>query len=120
MILGIMLHTAHMGPAQCDNTAGIYAVRDQIGGGIFRNSECNLGAWGGWAPETNTITLRQVEAKAGAIIGVVAGYRSRPVSPLFSPSIAVSFDGNSWVRANYLPSYRGSTSGVMFSIEWKF
>ncbi len=119
-MIGLMLHTNHFGPAQCDDTSGVYVVSNQVGGGIFRNSECNIGAWGGWAPETNTITIGPVKAKAGAIFGAVAGYRSRPISPMFSPSIAVSLDGAAWVRANYLPPYRGSTPGVMFSVEWNF
>ncbi len=119
-MIGLMLQTHHMGPAQCGSTVGVYVVHEQIGGGIFRNSECNLGAWGGWAPETNTITVGPFKAKAGAIAGLVVGYRNRPVFPLLIPSAAVSLDSQHWLRANLLPSYRGSTAGVMFSVEWDF
>jgi hypothetical protein len=119
-VIGLMLHTHHFGNVPCDDTVGVYVVHEQVGGGVFRNSECRVGAWGGWAPETNTITLGPAKVKAGLIAGLVLGYRHRPVFPLLVPSAAVSLDGRHWLRANVLPPFRETTAGVMLSVEWNF
>ena len=103
----------------CDDTLGIYYRGANFGGGIFKNSECRLGAWGGWTPETNTLTIGPVKAKAGAAVGLVAGYKAHPVFPLLLPSVAVSLDGQSWLRATFLPQFKTSAGGVSLSLEFE-
>jgi hypothetical protein len=119
-MIGLLLHTFHDAPVPCSNTMGAYLVVDEYTAGIFKNSECRLGAWAGWAPETNTITLGLVKAKAGLVAGLVAGYKARPVFSLLVPSVAVSLDERWWLRASYLAKVKTSTTGVTLSIEHPF
>ena len=119
-MIGLLLHTFHTSPVPCDDTAGVYLLADGYTAGVFKNSECRVGAWGGWAPETNVLTLGPVKAKAGAIVGAVAGYKAHPVFPLLVPSVAVSLDGRSWLRASFLPQFKTSAGGVSLSVEFAF
>jgi hypothetical protein len=119
-MIGLLLHTFHFSPMPCDNTAGLYFVEHGLTAGVFRNSECRTGAWAGWAPETNTLTIGPVKAKAGVIAGMIAGYQSNPILPLLLPSVAVSLDGQSWLRATYLPKFKTGASGVSLSVEYAF
>lgn len=119
-MIGLNIHTLHTDSMPCDGTVGVYYRSADTGGGLFKNSECRLSAWAGWTPETNTITLGPVKAKAGAIVGVVTGYKSHPVFPLALPSVAVSIDGGLWFRATVIPKVKKSSGGVSFSVEMKF
>lgn len=119
-MIGLMLHTEHSAPMPCDDTYGVYINHNGASAGIFKNSECNIGAWGAWAPETNTLTLGPVHMKAGLLVGGILGYKEHPIFPLLVPSVAVSLDGRTWVRASYLPKVKTGASGVTFSVEFTF
>lgn len=119
-MIGLNLYTLHTAPVPCDGTAGVYYRSSDFAGGLFKNSECRPGAWGGWTPETNTLAIGPVKAKAGAIVGLVAGYKSNPILPLLLPSVAVSIDGRSWLRATFIPQFKTSAGGVSFSVEFDF
>jgi len=122
MDLGINLYTTHFGPAACDTTVGVYVTNGHFGGGLLRNSQCNVGAWGAWTPQTNTITLGPVTAKAGLMVGAISGYTSEFILPLLVPSVAAKLPGTPWLRASYLPKYgdKSTVDGVHFSIEYSF
>lgn len=119
-MIGLHLHTFHSSHVPCDDTVGIYYMGSSFGGGVFKNSACRIGAWGGWTPETNVLTIGPLRAKAGAIIGGVVGYKKNPVRPLLLPSVAVSLDERAWVRATYLPKFKESASGISLSVEYSF
>lgn len=119
-MIGVNLYTLHTTAVPCDGTAGLYVLVSGIGAGVLKNSECRFGAWAGWAPETNTLTIGPVKAKAGAIVGLVAGYKSNPIFPLLLPSVAVSFDGRSWLRITFIPKFKTSAGGASFSVEFQF
>lgn len=116
-MLGLNLHTAHTAHMPCDDTAGVYYRGSDFGAGVFKNSECRVGAWGGWTRETNTLTLGPVSAKAGVVAGLVLGYAENPVLPLLLPSVAVSWGGKTWLRFTYLPKVKAS-AGVSVSLEF--
>lgn len=118
MITGLDLHTHHPDGALCNDTTGVYVHHGRWAGGALKNSECNTGAWGAWAPESNTLTLGPVRYKVGALLGVITGYRSASVIPMASVSVAANIGGNWWARASYLPKPPGgASSGIHFSIE---
>jgi hypothetical protein len=119
-MIGLLLHTFHTSPVPCDDTAGVYLLADGYTAGLFKNSECHPGAWAGWAPETNVLTLGPVRAKAGVTVGAIAGYKSRPILPLLLPSIAISLDSQSWLRATFLPKFKTGAGGVALSVEFTF
>lgn len=119
-MIGLLLHTFHTSPVPCDDTTGVYVLANGFGAGLLKNSECRPGAWAGWAPETNVLTIDHAKAKAGLIAGVIAGYKSHPIFPLLVPSVAVSFDSKLWVRASFLSPVNSSPGGVTFSLEYPF
>lgn len=122
-MIGLDLYTHHQHPAGlCSDTVGVYVVHRGWAGGVLRNSECRVGAWGAWAPETNVLTVGPVRAKAGALLGVITGYRAADVLPMASVSVAASLAGSStWLRLSYLPrSPRAQSDGWHLSIEREF
>jgi hypothetical protein len=121
-MIGLDLYTHHTNPqGLCNDTLGVYVIHRGFAGGVLRNSERRASVWAGWAPETNTITIGRVKAKAGAVLGVIHGYRASPVLPMATASAAFSIDGVNWVRLSYLPRSPGAQSdGVHISIERGF
>lgn len=121
MIFGLMAYTAHPAEMPCDVTPGIYAIHREVAGGVFQNSECKLGAWVAWVPETRTLVVSKLQFKAGLLLGAIAGYAQYPILPLAAPSVAARWADNPWIRATALPAVKGiSTGGVHLSIEWEF
>lgn len=118
MDIGINLYTHHTDDAGlCNQNPGVY-VKSESGwaGGVLKNSECRLGAWGAYSFETNTIRLLGVPASAGLMVGGITGYRAAPLLPLIAPSVKVSV-----FRFTYLPKAPGAQSdGIHLSIEKKF
>jgi hypothetical protein len=122
MELGLHLYTHHFGQMPCDVNPGVYVVAEGFAGGVFKNSECETGLWGAWAPHTNVLTVGPVRAKAGVLLGGIVGYRAAPLLPLVVPTVAVQVGPLPWIRASYLPTHPtlNSVSGVHFSIEYSF
>jgi len=119
-MIGLDLYTIHPDGAMCNDTVGVYVRQGELAGGVLKNSDCRTGAWGAWAPETNTITLGPLRAKAGLLLGGITGYKSANVLPLVVPSVAIGRGGN-WLRLSYLPKAPGARSdGLHFSIERDF
>ena len=117
-MIGLDLYTHHPDGAPCNDTVGIYLRHGQWAGGVLRNSECTTGAWGAWAPETNTLTLGPLRYKVGALLGVITGYRRADVMPMASVSVAVQLPGDWWARLSYLPKPPGGASaGIHLSVE---
>jgi hypothetical protein len=121
-MIGLDLYTHHTHPlGLCADTVGIYVTHRGFAGGALRNSECRASVWAGWAPESNVLTLGPVRAKAGLVLGAIAGYRAHPVLPMATASAAFSIDGLTWVRFSYLPRSPGAQSdGMHLSIERRF
>lgn len=120
-MIGLSIYTHHTTPdGLCNDTAGLYVRHGEWAGGVLKNSECRVGAWGAWAPETNTLINGTIRAKAGLMLGFITGYKSADVLPLVSPSIAIGWR-STWLRASYLPRAPGAQSdGWHFSIEYDF
>lgn len=107
-MIGIDLGTLHDHPqGLCNLNPGIYWITDSgLTAGLVRNSECRLGAWGGFTRSAWVFSVT---------VGAVAGYRSAPVLPLLVPSVTVDR-----FRITYLPRYTGSQSGgIHLSVEFK-
>jgi len=105
-MIGIDLGTLHDHPqGLCNLNPGIYWITDSgLTAGLVRNSECRLGAWGGYTKTAGAFSLT---------VGAVTGYRSAPVVPLLVPSVKINR-----FRLSYLPRSPGSQSGgVHLSIE---
>lgn len=105
-MIGLNLGTLHDHPAGlCGINPGLYVMAESgWSGGVVGNSECRLGAWGGFTKSHGVLSITT---------GVVAGYKSAPVLPLLMPSIKISH-----FRLTYLPRSPGSTSaGIHLSIE---
>jgi len=117
-MLGLNIYTAHTTNMPCDDTVGVYAIRGNLGAGVLRNSECRVGAWGAWIPETNVLTIGPVKVKAGLMLGLIAGYARQPIGPLVVPSAATKL-GPVWYRLSYLPRAPGAaTDGWHISMEF--
>lgn len=121
-MIGLDLYTVHPDGALCSDTTGVYVRHGQWAGGVLNNSDCRTGAWGAWAPETNTLTVGPLRLKAGMLLGLISGYRAADVLPLASVSLAASLSSSAWwARVSYLPKPPGgASSGVHFSIERPF
>ena len=57
-MIGIDIGTLHDHPTGlCSANPGIYVLADGgLAAGVVRNSECRLGAWGGWAVDYGPVT----------------------------------------------------------------
>lgn len=116
-MIGLDLYTLHRDShGLCNDTYGIYGTADSgLSAGLFKNSECAVGAWAGYNAQTNTLTVAGMRASAGVVVGAIAGYRMAPVLPLMVPSIKLGI-----VRFSYLPRSPGAqTDGIHISIEFK-
>lgn len=106
-MIGLNLATLHDHPSGlCSGNPGLY-VMDESGwsGGVVGNSECRLGAWGGFTKSHGVLSITA---------GFVAGYKAAPVLPLLMPSIKINH-----FRLTYLPKSPGSISGgIHLSIEF--
>ena len=119
-MIGLDLYTVHPDGALCNDTTGFYVRHGQWAGGVLKNSDCRIGAWGAWVAETNSLTTGTIKAKAAVMVGAITGYRSADVLPLLVPSVAIGWR-STWLRASYLPKAPGAQSdGWHFSIEYDF
>lgn len=106
-MIGLDAVTLHSHPQSlCSANPGVYIVEPSgKSGGVFLNSDCSVGAWGGWSKSLGVLTITA---------GLVSGYRSEPVLPFVAPSIKLGH-----YRFSYLPRSPGSqSSGLHLSVEF--
>ena len=106
-MIGIDIGTLHDHPTGlCSANPGIYVLADGgLAAGVVRNSECRLGAWGGYTRSSGILSVT---------VGVVAGYRFKPLLPMLIPSVKIDR-----FRLSYLPRSPGAQSGGLhLSVEF--
>lgn len=104
-ILGLHLLTAHVDDSSHTFTPGAYIqLEDGITAGFVRNSEGHPSEYAGYTfGRDYAIT-----------VGVVHGYKIRPVQPLIVPSMKVG----DHVRLMLVPNCHGVPAGVSLGLEF--